>query len=105
MKPIILVTALLLAGGAAAQADTDHFTNILKQPRSEAVLEADAAYCKERTGPNRDGVPTSAAYKRCMRGRGWRFDHTRVTHTWIDPDTGLRCHSILGGFGSECSNF
>jgi hypothetical protein len=25
--------------------------------------------------------------------------------TWIDPDTGLTCHDILNGFGSECSNF
>jgi hypothetical protein len=25
--------------------------------------------------------------------------------TWIDPDTGLTCHEILNGLGSECSNF
>jgi hypothetical protein len=105
MKRIILVAALLLAGGVAAQADVDHFTSLLKQPRSDDALHADAAYCRERTGPNLDGVPTSAAYKRCMRGRGWRFDYTKVQRTWIDPDSGLRCHGILGGFGSVCSNF
>ena len=25
--------------------------------------------------------------------------------TWIDSDTGLTCHEMLNGFGSECSNF
>ena len=103
MKLTVLVAALLLVGGAAAQADTNYFTNMLKHPRSDDVLHADTAYCDEQTGGNYNGAP-SAAYLRCMRGRGWRFDHTRAT-PWIDPETGLRCHSILGGFGSECSNF
>lgn len=107
MKQIILVTALLLVGGAVAQADSDHFTNMLKHPRSEDVLHADAAYCKGLTGPNYDGVPTSAAYKSCMHGRGWRFDYTKVSPgspTWIDPETGLRCRSAFDGHGSICGN-
>jgi hypothetical protein len=40
--------------------------------------------------------------------RGWRYQSVkreRAPQTWIDPDTGLTCHDILGGFGSECSNF
>jgi len=40
-----------------------------------------------------------------MRSRGWRFDYTRFDKKWIDPETGLTCHDILGGFGSVCSNF
>ena len=42
------------------------------------------------------------------RFHGWRFDRTRVEKpekTWIDPDTGDRCHDILGGFGSVCGSF
>jgi len=104
MKRSILVAALLLAGGAAAQADSDHFTNMLRRPRGDAVLHADAESCREKTGPNYDGVPTSAAYKRCMRGRGWRFDYTKVVPTWTDPDTGLICHAFAHGHGSLCSN-
>ena len=53
-------------------------------------------------------MPTSAAYKQCMLSRGWRYQFVKrepAAKTWIDPDTGLTCHDILGGFGSECSNF
>ena len=105
MKRIALVAALLLAGSAVAQADSTHYTNMLKQPRGDDMLHADGEYCDQRVGPDRNGVPTSAAYKRCMRSRGWRYDYTRVEKTWIDPDTGDRCHAILGGFGSVCSTF
>ena len=110
MKRIALVAALLLAGAAAAHADTNYYTNMLKQPRGDDALHADGAYCDQRVGSDRNGVPTSAAYKRCMRSQGWRFDRTqverpRVDKTWIDPDTGDRCHEILGGFGSVCGNF
>jgi hypothetical protein len=45
-----------------------------------------------------------------MALRGWRLAYTtrersQPEKTWIDPDTGLTCHDILGGFGSACSNF
>jgi hypothetical protein len=105
MKRLVLVAALLLGSGLAAQADVTHWTNVLKQPRSHDALLADGDYCDQRVGKDYNGVPTSAAYKRCMRSRGWRYDSMRVEKTWIDPDTGLTCHAILGGFGSVCSNF
>src|SRR5262249_50840514 len=94
IKRIALVAALLLTGAAAAHADVEHYTNMFRQPRGDDALNVDGAYCDQRLGPNRSGVPVSAAYKRCMRSRGWRYDYTRVEKTWIDPDTGLRCHDI-----------
>ena len=105
MKRIALVALLLVGGVAAAQADMTHYTNLLKQPRGDDQLHDDGEYCDQRVGRDLNGVPTSAAYKRCMHSRGWRFDYTKVEKTWIDPDSGLRCHDILGGFGSVCSNF
>lgn len=104
MKRIILATMLLLASAIAAQADMSHYTNLLRQPRGNDELNADASYCDAKVGRDRNGVPTSAAYKRCMRSRGWRFDYTKVEKTWIDPDTGDTCHEILGGLGSSCGN-
>jgi len=117
MKRIVLAAALLMAAAAAAHADYDVYTNILKQPRSEDVLHADEAYCSEKTGQqNFNGSPILSTYKGCMRGRGWRFNYTAVSRdyhhrwivpgvTWTDPDRPGTCHYILGGLGSECSNY
>jgi hypothetical protein len=35
------------------------------------------------------------AFQKCMRTRGWARDHIAPDEppTWIDPDTGLECHS------------
>jgi hypothetical protein len=108
MRRIALVGLFIVGGAVSAHADMTVYLNTLKHPRSETELHADNRYCDERVGPDRNGVPTSAAYKRCMLSRGWRYKSTKYTkreRTWIDPDTGLTCHAILGGLGSACSNF
>ena len=78
MKRISLVALLLLGSALAAQADTDHYTNLLKVPRGDDVLHADVMACSERLGHPKNGVPTSWAFKRCMRRHGWRFDSTEI---------------------------
>jgi hypothetical protein len=108
MKRTVLVAALVLGASLSAHADNTVYNNILKRPRGDDALHADGLYCDQRVGPDKNGVPTSAAYRKCMLGRGWRFQYTTRTKpekTWIDPETGLRCHDILGGAGSSCSNF
>ena len=108
MKHTILVAAFVLGGMLSAQADNTVYNNTLKRPRGNAELHADGRICDQRVGNDRNGVPTSAAYKKCMRSLGWRFQYTTRTKpekTWIDPETGLTCHDILGGIGSSCSNF
>ena len=107
MKRTILAGMAVLGSVLAAQADTSIYHNTRKQPRSDAELQVDTQYCTQRVGPDRNGVPTSASFKRCMASRGWRFDHTNVEHTWIDPDTGLTCRNstFFGIPASECSNF
>jgi hypothetical protein len=110
MRRMTLAAALLLAGALIAHADTDHWVNTLKHPRADpgAAAQADAAYCERKVGPDLNGRPTPVRFKRCMASRGWRLDYTEHTprvKTWIDPETGLTCHDILGGLGSSCSNF
>ena len=67
---------------------------------------ADANACEYEVGGDPIGEPTSAAMKRCMLARGWRFDHTYQSNDpaareWFDPDKGLVCHSI--GFADVCT--
>jgi hypothetical protein len=108
----MLAMVLLVGGVLAAQADTDIWVNAQKRPRNDtnAAAQVDADYCTRMVGPDLNGEPTPAKFKRCMASRAWRYGHTtreRTTpaHTWIDPETGLTCRDILGGFGSSCSNF
>ena len=108
MTRMVLIAALLLGTSLSAHADTVTYHNILKIPRDDDQLHRDGYYCDAQVGPVKNGVPTSVAYKQCMLDRGWRYQSVKrepAPKTWIDSDTGLTCHDILGGFGSECSNF
>ena len=108
MKRMVLIAALRLGTSLSAHADTVTYHNILKIPRNDDQLHQDGYSCDAQVGPDRNGVPTSAAYKQCMLNRGWRYQSVKrepAPKTWIDSDTGLTCHEILNGFGSECSNF
>jgi hypothetical protein len=54
-------------------------------------------------GVEQNGVPTTPAYKRCMRSQGWIYQKKIVDQKWINR-RGMRCQPILGGIGSECSS-
>ena len=85
-----------------------HLPQYFESAAQRRPATQDDYYCDAQVGPDRNGVPTSAAYKQCMLSRGWRYQSVKrepAPKTWIDSDTGLTCHEILNGFGSECSNF
>jgi hypothetical protein len=108
MKRITLTAlagVLLLAGTLAAQADVDGWTPVTKHARSagDADMRAASDACEAQVGRNLNGVSTSPQFKRCMARHGWRYAYTRREPTWIDPDTGLRCHNA--GIATVCSNF
>ena len=96
MKRIILVTALLLGGAAAAHADTD----IWNGKGSDADMRVALGSCRQQFGPSPLGVATSPQFKRCMRGQGWTFVKTQ--HDGTRQRGGMTCHYILNGYGSEC---
>jgi hypothetical protein len=108
MKRILIVAALLIGGVAAAHADRDIFQNTRRQARGDADLQRDTEYCGQSAGPNRNGRPTPAAFKRCMASRGWRYVRTVREATYPDPDDpNQRCKDIVQNgrvIGSHCSN-
>ena len=121
MLRVVLVAIAMF--GAVAPAFADHpetmYRDLIRpngHPRADAVFNADLKRCYERTGADRNRSDTTV-FKRCMLGLGYRWQYTHVIHdrpakvqpddTWIDPDTGDRCRTImfLGIEGSSCGNF
>ncbi len=102
MKSMILAAALLASGAVSAYADTDVWT--ASRSGSNADLYSANRVCDEQFGAPQNGIPTSAAYKRCMAGQGWKFVSTKHDDTWVNH-RGMTCHPIFGGLGSECSSF
>lgn len=85
-----LLSAIFICGSLiAAHADTDIYDDITGQHRSDDLMAADAAYCSDRLGAPQNGTRTSAAYKACMRGRGWKF--LRTVHTPATYNGALVC--------------
>ena len=83
MKRLLLTTALLLGATLAAHADHNTYRDTTGQNRSDYVLDQDGEYCNWQVGPDRNGRPTSPAYRRCMLSRGWRLIRTDLEPwTW-----------------------
>ena len=99
LQHIAMATAVLCAavvfGGRPANADTQVFKDMLHLrgvERSQAQKFADGRAC----GASANNTFTNApAFQKCMRARGWALDRivSDDPPTWIDPDTGLECHS------------
>ncbi len=100
--------APLIFGVQAANADTQIFRDVLRPhgvARSQAQKFADGRACgltAENTFRN------AAAFRRCMRARGWVLDHVvedtpstaPTPATYIDPETGMECHDV--GIAAVC---
>src|SRR4051794_29204476 len=90
MKRVILAGMLLLGAEVNAQADHKIFNwhDTIRpggHKRGDAAFEADVNYCNGVAGVQSTYV--TAAYKACMRGRGYSYQSTKTardpsaTHT------------------------
>lgn len=70
MKRTMLFIVLLAMTTLSSRADTSIYSNVLKQPRGDDVLQADGQVCDQRFGVVQNGATTSARYKKCMLSRG-----------------------------------
>jgi hypothetical protein len=100
----VMLTVLSLS---AAQADTYHFTDVLRshgRERSQSAKLADFRSCGA-SGSRFSGNMT--AFEQCMRARGWMVGHytpdpkprvgaTKNSSTYIDPYTGMSCRDVGG---------
>ena len=92
MRIMVIALVAFAATMGIARADTDRFQNIRREPRSDAQLDADSAYCQSKTGENSNGKRTSLPFKRCMLTRGWKYLRTAREGgdgQWWDPDQNL----------------
>src|ERR1700691_2672184 len=100
-----ILGAALFFGAQAASAETQVVKDVLRPhgvERSEAQKFADGRRCG---GTANHTYTNAAAFQKCMRARGWALDYAvpdaaSSPPTWIDPDTGMECHSI--GLGDMC---
>jgi hypothetical protein len=87
----LLVVAIAMLFGSAAQADTTHWTAV-HPGQNNSDLRAASLSC----GGDPVGVPTTAAYKRCMRSQGWIYTNTTGDNEWVNH-YGRLCRPILNG--------
>jgi hypothetical protein len=78
MHRSLLASIFLLGAIVTAHADNDVYNDITGRGRGNDALQVDGTVCDQKLGPAKNGLPTSAAYKRCMRARGWAFAQTQV---------------------------
>jgi hypothetical protein len=95
MRRFLVATVAMLFANVA-QADTTHWTAV-HPGQSNSDLRAASLSC----GGDPVDIPTTAAYKRCMRGQGWIFTNTTRDNQWVNHH-GRLCHPILNGGGTEC---
>jgi hypothetical protein len=100
MRRIVLATLIVFGCIGGAHADQDMWKDMRK--RVNDTLQQDTDFCTQTAGPNLNGAPTPASFKRCMGNRGWRYVGTKREHTWVDED-GLTCFNRGGA--THCSNY
>ena len=86
MKRAIIACALLLAATFAAQAYhyQDTYYDLVRpngHPRSDAIFNADLNFCYAQTGASRYGDGDTPAFKRCMLGRKWLWQSSRIVRS------------------------
>jgi hypothetical protein len=87
MKRLMAAGLIVLGTAFCAHADDTTWKDITRQNRSEAALQEAGHACDLQAGPDENGKPTPAAYKKCMRGYGWIL--TRTVRTSRRRESGV----------------
>jgi len=86
MRRALIISLIVLASGAAAhgqQVVNELYRDLVRphgHPRGAAVSEAALDFCYAQTGDIR-GLADTPAFKRCMLGRGYRWQRTQIKGT------------------------
>ena len=95
MKKLILIGAVLLgalspglvsSASASTRGEKTYHDTIRPNghPRSFALYKASVNACYSATGESRTAIYDTAAFKKCMLSRGYRYEYTNVVQ---DPPT------------------
>jgi hypothetical protein len=76
----VLATGLVSSAGASTRSEKMYHDTIRPHghPRSFALYSASVDACYSATGESRAALYDTPAFKKCMLGRGYRFEFTKV---------------------------
>jgi hypothetical protein len=82
----VLATGLVSSASASTHGEKTYYDTIRPHghPRSLALYSASVDACYAATGESRTAIYDTAAFKKCMLARGYRYQYTKVVQ---DPPT------------------
>lgn len=76
----VLATGLVSSASASTRGESMYYDTIRPNghPRSDAIHNASVNACYTASGQSRTAIYDTAAFKKCMLSRGYRFEYTNV---------------------------
>jgi hypothetical protein len=103
LRAALAALLIVVEAAGAARADVDWFQDATGRSRGDDDLHADTFDCAVKVGKPRNSQPTSAAFKRCMLARGWRYEKTEPGYYNFRKGLMCRPSSFLGMSADVCT--